>query len=456
MIFNRLHLAYILLMISLMGCGRNDPASDHPFYNLSGKIIDSAENPLPFARLMLTDSSFIAGDAKGNWSIGGLYGSTLVEPFDTGWFFNPVCWYGKTGQAGIVFHGSRHSWNAPRVYSWLCCMQMPNGLLENTENSNFVSLYDNALAALVFMAAGEKARSEAIFDFFSNRLSTELMQGTGGFVQVRDRNGTPVDNHRWMGDNAWLLIALNNYAERYGSARYQDLSLALENWIRSLQDTDGGVWGGYDSNDSLMGKITEGMLDAFNAVPGYDSFHQNLLHYFRNTRWDAARQMLMAWPGNPQYVFALDVNAWSTCVLEDFPVAAVHNTGLFFVSRMASANQLPVKGFCFDADKDDIWLEGTGEMVLAMQQKGFNNQAAFYLRELEKTTLSSVTYPGASGIPYATNAATGYGNGSLWTGADTRPYVSSGAWYLFGIYRFNPFLAGYHKNIPAADKFWIP
>ncbi len=452
----RLPLGCILLMIWLTGCSRNEPAVNDPYYSLSGRVTDSVGNPLPFTRLMLTDSSFIAGDEQGNWSISGRYGSTLIEPFDSGCFFNPVCWYGKTGQSGIIFRGSAHSWNARRVYSWFCQMQRPNGLLENTENSNFVSLYDNALAALVFMAAGEKSRAEAIFDFFSSRLTSEFKQGKGGFVQVRDRTGIPVDNHRWMGDNAWLLIALNNYAERYGSARYQDLSLALENWIRSLQDTDGGIWGGFDSNDSLIGKVTEGMLDAFNAVPGYDSFHQDLLQYFRNTRWDAARQMLMAWPGNDQYAFALDVNAWSACVLENFPAAAVHNTGLFFVTLQASANQLPVKGFCFDSDRDDIWLEGTGEMILGLRQKGFNNEAAFYLRELEKMILPSATYPGSGGIPYVTNVATGYGNGSLWTGADTKPYVSSCAWYLFGIYRFNPFMAGYKKNIPAADKFWIP
>jgi hypothetical protein len=50
---------------------------------------------------------------------------------------------------------------------------------------------------------------------------------------------------------------------------------------------------------------------------------------------------------------------------------------------------------------------------------------------------------------------TTYGDGLLWGGSDTKPVVSSSAWYLFGQLHFDPMEVGYVKNAPQADKFWL-
>jgi len=39
-------------------------------------------------------------------------------------------------------------------------MQHTSGLMESAENTNFVSLYDNALAAIFFIQEDEKAKAE--------------------------------------------------------------------------------------------------------------------------------------------------------------------------------------------------------------------------------------------------------------------------------------------------------
>ena len=75
------------------------------------------------------------------------------------------------------------------TYHWLEKSQLPNGLLESTENGNFVSLYDNALAALLFTEQGELQRAEKIFNFFEARIDRELLKGKGGFFQFRNREG---------------------------------------------------------------------------------------------------------------------------------------------------------------------------------------------------------------------------------------------------------------------------
>ena len=55
-----------------------------------------------------------------------------------------------------------------QVYQWFQNQALPNGLLESIEDGNVVSLYDNALASLVFMEYGDYEKAEKIFDFFNS------------------------------------------------------------------------------------------------------------------------------------------------------------------------------------------------------------------------------------------------------------------------------------------------
>ena len=340
-----------------------------------------------------------------------------------------------------------------QALNWFSQMQNDNGLLESSANSNFVSLYDNALSALVFIANEDYDKAELIFDFFNARIESELQSGAGGFSQFRDAQGVPSGN-RWLGDNAWMLIALNNYHEKTGNNTYQQLATAIENWIISLQDSDGGIWGGTTTDGSQIGKVTEGMIDAFNAVSGYTSFHVNLLNYLENDRWNDGQQLLISWPNNT-YEYALDNFPWGYCTFEDFPSSTLFAANMFWCTQQATQNNLSVTGYCFDIDRDAVWLEGTGEMVVAFQKAGDIISANFYLQEMEKVFSGSPGISNGLGLPYATNLGTSYGTGLLWTGSDTTPCVSSTAWYIFGMLQFDPFEVGYEKNIPQEDKFWL-
>lgn len=340
-----------------------------------------------------------------------------------------------------------------RVLYWFSQMQNENGLLESTYNSNFVSLYDNSLSALVFIANEDFESAEAIFDFFNSRIDSELLQGTGGFHQFRNAAGAPFGN-RWLGDNAWLLIALNNYEYYTGSNAYQNLQNELSNWIRSLQDTDGGILGGVAENGTAIGKVTEGNIDAFNAVLGFDQFHSNLLTFLENQRWNASEKILISWPNN-FYEYALDNFPWGYCVFEDFPHSTLAAADMFLCTHNATQNNLSVTGYCFDVDRDAVWLEGTGEMVVAFQKANDISSANYYLQQMEKVLSGSPGLNNTLGLPYAANPGTGYGNDPLWSGAPVDPCISSSAWYALGMLQFDPFEVGYSKNVPAQEKFWL-
>ena len=343
------------------------------------------------------------------------------------------------------------------VYQWVCKMQQSNGLLLSSEGGKYVSLYDNAIAILVFTAFGDFDKAEKALEFFNDRMATELMVSPGGFGQLRTADGIPVENRprRWLGDNAWLLIAINNYHYYAKNSKYEELAKALSNWIVSLQDSDGGLWGGFNADGSGISKITEGNIDAFNAVVGNEIFHEKLHLYLKNFRWDYKDKMLIAWPEYPEFKYALDLVSWGYCVFEDFPTQFLCGANRFKTSQVSAISQKPVCGYCFDEDKDVVWFEGTGQMVVAFNKAQKRSKSKMYLKEMKKSLVESSLFPGTYALPYTSNSGSSYGKDNLWNGVDRNPAVSSTVWYLFGLLRFDPFKLGRDKNIPVKDKFWI-
>lgn len=72
---------------------------------------------------------------------------------------------------------------AHQISQWIDNMQLSNGLLTSSEKTDYVSLYDNSLAALAFMAEGEIEKAEGVFDYFNERIDSEFAQSNGGFYQ---------------------------------------------------------------------------------------------------------------------------------------------------------------------------------------------------------------------------------------------------------------------------------
>jgi len=342
---------------------------------------------------------------------------------------------------------------ADKPGNWIDQMQESNGLLRSSEYHDFVSLYDNALSAIWFTSKGELSKTKKILDFFDGKVQSELLSGSGGFYQFRNSNGEN-GSRTWMGDNAWLLIAINQYHEVSGNQKYQHMADALENWLRSLQDEDGGLWGGINEDGSQIPKVTEGMITAFNAVKGYDNFHKNILTFIKLNRWNADGEHLLAWPENPKYENALDMHSLGFMIFEDFPQATLDTSEMFLNTQELTLSGEMVTGYCFDTDKDVVWLEGTAQMAIAFQVGGHVSNSNQLLTDLEKTFISSTTLTEAKGIPYTTNFGTTYGSNLLWDHADLTPALSSTIWYLFAKTGFSPLEIGRSKNVPVEDKFW--
>lgn len=338
------------------------------------------------------------------------------------------------------------------LVKWVFQMQASSGLLASTENSDFTSLYDNALAALLFIEQNQKGKVEEIFDYYTAQMNSELQQN-GGFYQFRKSDGSEAERI-WMGDNAWLLIAINHYAVAFGSTKYDSLALKLEEWLRSLQQPDGSLIGGINADGTEIPKVTEGMLMAFNAVKGYDDFHKNLLSFLENDRWSYDHNLLMAWPENPDYAFALDVVALSKGILNDMSDDVLFQANRFLNEQTLTMNGEQITGYCFDDDKDVIWLEGTAQMATAFNSIERYDLADKLLLDLEKSLIKSTMSAETEGIPYTSNFGSSYGTSLLWDHTDISPTLSSTIWYTFAKNKFNPLHLGRKNAIPEEDKFW--
>ncbi|NNK10595.1 MAG: hypothetical protein HKP08_04565 [Flavobacteriaceae bacterium] len=340
-----------------------------------------------------------------------------------------------------------------KVFDWLGHMQGSNGLVESAEFTDFVSLYDNALAALTFIAEGDLSSAEGILDYFDNKLETEFYGNNGGFFQFRDTSGEQ-GSRIWMGDNAWLLLAVNHYHDKSQSNRYENLATELETWLRSLQEEDGGLKGGINEDGTMIPKVTEGNITAFNAVPGFDDFHRNILKFLGEQRWDVNDKVLITDTENPAYNHALDLYSLGYMILEDFPEDVLIKANRFYNSQNSTSNEKLISGYCFDDDKDVVWLEGTAQMALAFKKADQVGNAQNVLLNLEEAFISSTSNANAAGLPYTTNFGTNFGANELWDHTDITPTISSSAWYLFVKNEFNPFELGREKEIPEDLKFW--
>jgi hypothetical protein len=341
----------------------------------------------------------------------------------------------------------------PSVKRWINSMQHNSGLMESAENTNFVSLYDNALATIFFIQEDERAKAEAILNFYLNRMNEEVLIN-GGLYQTRTTTGEEAQT-LWMGDNAWLLISINHYKKAYGSTKYDVLGARLEKWLRSLQEKDGGLIGGKRANGKEIPKITEGIITAFNAVDGYDDFHRNILKFLKHNRWDSENSLLLAWPENPAYAYAMDVHSLCSVIFPDMSEDVLLEADRFLNQQEMTTTGVLIKGYGFDEDKDVVWLEGTAQMAMAFNEANRPELAKNLLEELDKSIVTASIVKNTKGLPYATNHGSSYGEGALWHHAHTKPALSASIWYVFAKTDFNPLALAKNKMIPKEDKFWI-
>jgi len=318
------------------------------------------------------------------------------------------------------------------AYQWLVQHQSPTGLLGNQEADAFSGVYSVALAGLCFLHEGDVEKTRKAFEVY-DRFREEFFHsgGSGGLPQFWDAaTGLPHrEKDQWLGDNAWLLIALNHYRARTGDARFDPLRRDIEDWILKLQDTDGGIYSGFNREGPMMSKSTEGNLDAYAALIRHADARERVGEWLWEAMWITAEGRFRM--GSTVEEAALDGASWGVAALGSAAAPAL----AYAENRFGVSATLPtgrnIRGFRDVHGRNRIWYEGTGQMALAYHLAGQRTKALSLLDDLEAAMVPSERFPGARGLPCVSSDPD-------WTGADSLIFVPSVCWYLFAKWGFNP------------------
>ncbi|MDA3891491.1 MAG: T9SS type A sorting domain-containing protein [Salinivirgaceae bacterium] len=376
----------------------------------------------------------------------------------------------------------------PLVIEYLKQLQDPvTGLVRSKANENVAQTFNNALVAMAFILKGHTAEAHAILDFYAN--ATDITnndvrkqnfycngQARGFYQQVEletlcdstwDETHTHGTNPRWMGDNAWLLLAYKFYERQYGKEKYADITSLLLDYLRSLyrdntfvyykqdpswQYTGGYLLDGWRYGDTYEPNDTNDFVDGKEVHPGGVSGH----HEGNIDAWAAMRlcgvdvdvlDNIKAWIDNELTTkgedkdYPLDLYTWRALAMgdEDPEKAALLDIPEydFRYRKTVEFNGKTVTGLYSDPDifTDNIWSDGFGHIICAYLSYGDRQRGYFYANELDKMLIyDTVNGVPVKSLPYAANSKGKY----PWVDI-TEGFSSASAWYIFAKNSFNPF-----------------
>lgn len=322
--------------------------------------------------------------------------------------------------------------NAGGVYAWLKSQQRPTGLVRNVTDDPFFGLYAGALAAFCYIHQGDVDRAEKMFDYLDawrrKKWGSELSRQ--GFPQAWNADTGEGDekSDRWVGDNAWLLMALNYHRAKTGSDKYLEMRNALADWLVALQDPDGGVTCGFKPSGQMLFKSTEGNLDSYAALIDRPEAREKVRAWLLEKMWIPEEKRFRT--GTTMDATALDCAAWAVCSLgREFAGCLPYAVEHYQYSLPMNGLDAVATGFGDLPGNRRVWFEGTGEMIVAYKVAGQPGEAAKWIANMDAVAVKSAN--GEVGWPY-------FNTEPVEPGTSKGFFNPSATWYLLGVWGLNP------------------
>jgi len=364
-----------------------------------------------------------------------------------------------------------------RLYDWLKNHQIQKtGLIvsfegdHNLQDTTFT--YDQALAVIAYTLFGDYDRAKRGLDFFTHKV--EKIDGLGFYNAYYSKSGDTAEYIAHAGPNLWLGIAILQYTDKTGDRTYISLAEQIAQWITTVQDKEGGIFGGkgitwYSTEHNLDGFAFFNMMYKITHKEQYTNTANRILNWLN--KYAYGNESIPVNRGKGDSTIATDTYAWSIAALgpqrlkelnmdpDGIMDFAVQNCLVTtdFINR--SGNVVKVSGFDFAKHQNVgrggvVSCEWTSQMILSFnimaqyyvslgridKARYYQNQALKYLNELNKMVISSLSSFGQGGwcLPYASQESADTGHG--WrTPSGTRTGSVAGTVYtIFAISRFNP------------------
>jgi len=371
-----------------------------------------------------------------------------------------------------------------KMVQWLLNHQSPTtGLVVSFEGDvgvvkDWAFIYDQSLAANVFLHEGDVSSTKRVLNFFMKNLDDNF----NGFHNAYYFDSGQVAEYTvHCGPNIWVGIAVMQYTKKTGDGAYLKIARKIADWLMVIQDKDpaGGIKGG----PQFHWFATEHNLDAY-------AFFKMMYEITKEEKYQKAYLKTFSWlktyamiPHGKDYktppikrgrgdaTIATDTFAWSLAAIgpeelqsvgmdpEEIMRFAQEHCEVEVVYNRPSGISVNVKGFDFAKHAHMprggvVSPEWTSQMVVSYQVLGdhfakkrdnikanfYHEKAKAYLNEINKLIISS---PSAKGqgegcLPYATltNADTGHGWNTP-SGVDTCS-IAGTAYMIMAIKHFNP------------------
>lgn len=328
---------------------------------------------------------------------------------------------GKGGGQGSGPGGGETGASVDAALGFLASRTEPSGLVDSfvEDNADYAYTYDNALATMAFLSAGDLAGAAGILDAYA---AIGAMPDGGFLHRYRASDGGPAYGLPGAGHNAYLLQAMALYRRESGDPAYDGMALGIADYLLALQDADGGLFG----RAGVTWKSTENNLAAYGALASAGAVFgrasltdaaDRVGAFLLAECWDGTRFLT----GENDPMVVTDAQALGVMIL-----GPAYAGGAYWVedhtltTRRYKGNRR-VTGFDLNTDRDTVWTEGTLQQALAFLLAGDTGRADGFRAEAEKLAQSSGAFWQASN-----SGTSGFGDTFMpWQAA------APTAWYVF-------------------------
>lgn len=304
----------------------------------------------------------------------------------------------------------------------------PEALDRNLALSQAAYVYDNALAAIAFVACGRVSEARRIADALVAAASRDRTYRDGRIRNTYRAGRMDVQApapHRWRdstvrgwiedghqigsttGNASWVAIALLTVSEAANEPRYRDTAASIMTWIAGLACGCGsqgcavfGFPGGIDGEEphstALTWKSTEHNIDAYAAfawLAQNETGSAQRANVWRQCA-DAALVFIAAMFDESEGRFLLGTTTDGHTLVREgsgldtqlWPILAVSRSPAQWLRSVAWAEQHHgvAGGFDFNDDRDGLWIEGTGQAALLYKALGRSGLADQLLAEIDR------------------------------------------------------------------------
>lgn len=366
---------------------------------------------------------------------------------------------------------------ADKLYKWLVLHQNNRtGLVasfEGDEDSKDMGFtYDQALAALVFLKAGDTDKARKIFDFFLSAKKIDSGAVANGYYVS---SGDVSEYIAHVGPNVWLALALCQYAKLTNDLTYKGLLEDIARWLDTMKDKEGGLRGGerltwYSTEHNLDAYALYRMLAQITGDPAYQNNASQTLDWLNNNVYSKIYLPLVK-RGKGDATIATDTYAWSIAAIgperlkeigmdpDGIMEFAINNCGVTADFQKPDGSFVKVKGFDFAKHQNlarggIVSCEWTAQMIVSFgimadyharhnnteKERYYRQLSGDYIFELSKMVMTSLSPVGQGEfcLPYASHEFADTGHGWRTPKGNRTGSVAGTAYYFLAIEDFNP------------------